>query len=145
MPLFQIRPCTASDFDEVFELLRQLWPDRSLDRAATGASYERALLRDWQTFLCATEGGRLIAFGSLSKRDNLCQGEYMAYVNELVVDGAHRRRGIGTALMAALVEVARRGGCRRIALDSAFHRTEAHLFYKSIGFENHGYLFSMML
>lgn len=45
-----------------------------------------------------------------------------------------RHQGVGTALMTALVERARRRRCYKVQLLSLKHRPEAHRFYESIGF-----------
>jgi glucosamine-phosphate N-acetyltransferase len=39
----------------------------------------------------------------------------------------------------------RRQASRRVELDSAFHRKQAHRFYEQLGFENRAYLFSKAL
>jgi GNAT superfamily N-acetyltransferase len=69
----------------------------------------------------------------------------LGHVDELVVDSNHRGRGIGTQLLKHLVTYAQQKGCRRVELDSAFHRLEAHKFYKQQGFEDRALLFSRVL
>jgi GNAT superfamily N-acetyltransferase len=56
------------------------------------------------------------------------------YVDDLVTDGAHRSRGVGTALLAELERRAAACGCRVIELDSGHQRTDAHRFYLREGF-----------
>jgi ribosomal protein S18 acetylase RimI-like enzyme len=143
--MFQIRPCRNEDFDEVLELLRQLWPDKPLDQAALRTVYDRALASDLQRYVCATNGERIIGFGSLTVKNNLWQEGYLGHVDELVVDGEYRDRGIGTQLLEYIVDLAKQKGCRRIELDSAFHRQKAHEFYERHGFENRGFIFSKVL
>jgi GNAT superfamily N-acetyltransferase len=86
-----------------------------------------------------------IGFGSLTLKNNLWQEGYVGHVDELVVDSTHRSRGVGTLLLNQIIELARRKGCRRVELDSAFHRKEAHMFYEQHGFENRAFLFSRVL
>lgn len=142
--MWQIRHCTEADFEDVFELLKQLWPSKELSSTALRSVYERALA-EHQHYICAVDANRIVGFCSLTVKNSLWQGGYMAHVDELVVDEHYRGRGIGRALLAEAIRAAQRGGCSRIELDSAFHRTGAHEFYEAQGFENRAYLFSRPL
>ena len=139
-----IRRCNVGDFDGVLRLLRQLWPDRQLDSALLRVVYEQVLTTDSQFYLCAVADENLVGFGSLSLRSSLWETGYLAHIDELIVDEKHRQCGIGTRLLLALIDLARQNGSRRIELDSAFHRTAAHQFYESQGFQNRAYLFSKL-
>jgi ribosomal protein S18 acetylase RimI-like enzyme len=74
--------------------------------------------------------------------NNLWQQGLIGHVDELVVDQRHRRMGIGSALLRRMEEIAAEMGCKRLQLDSAHHRLEAHAFYESLGFRNRAMLFS---
>ncbi|HXZ42406.1 MAG TPA: GNAT family N-acetyltransferase [Terriglobales bacterium] len=141
----QIRECRDTDFDQVFLLLKQLWPSKELDRIALSTVYARAIRGDAQHYICAIEDDRVVGFCSLTLTNNLWQAGYLAHIDELVVDEQQRGRGIGRALLNAIVEVAVKAGCPRIELDSAFHRKDAHKFYEAQGFENRAHLFSKVL
>ena len=69
----------------------------------------------------------------------------MGHIDELVVHGEHRGRGIGTQLVERIICLAKERGCRRVELDTAFHRKDAHDFYERAGFEKRGYIFSKLL
>jgi len=69
----------------------------------------------------------------------------LGHVDEIVVDESFRGQGIGKKLMERITEIAKENSCKRIELDSAFHRKNAHGFYKSIGYEIIAYLFSKTL
>ena len=143
--MLQIRPCSSDDFSGVLILLKQLWPEKSLDPASLRIAYDRALASDSQRYICATDGEQVIGFGSLTVNNNLWQEGYLGHVDELVVDGDFRGRGVGAQLLEHLIVIAKQRGCRRIELDSGFHRPNAHRFYERHGFENRGYLFSKVL
>ena len=49
---------------------------------------------------------------------------------------------LGTELLDAAIAAAKKKGCGRIELDSAFHREDSHKFYENIGFTKRAYLFS---
>jgi ribosomal protein S18 acetylase RimI-like enzyme len=141
----QIRPSRSADFEQVLALLRQLWPDRALDVNFSQEVYARALDSDNQVYYCAVVGEIVVGFGTVSLKNVLWPGGPTANIDELVVDAAHRRRGIGAKLLAELVEAARQRGCKRVELDSAHHRKAAHEFYEKSGFENRACLFSKSL
>jgi len=44
--------------------------------------------------------------------------------------------------MNEIEKIARNYSCKRLELDSDFHRTIAHDFYEGIGFEKRAYLFT---
>ena len=58
-----------------------------------------------------------------------------AYISDLLVGEAHRGRGIGTELMAAVEREARARGCCRIMLNNP-HKSEAYKrgFYEKLGY-----------
>jgi GNAT superfamily N-acetyltransferase len=143
--MLQIRPCSTEDFDGVLELLKQLWPEKPLDPASLRTVYEKVLNCDLQRYICAADGGRIIGFGSLSWKNNLWQEGYLGHVDDLVVDSDYRGRGVGTELLEHLIVIAKERGCRRIELDSGFHRPDAHRYYERHGFENRGHVFSKVL
>ena len=144
--MFAIRQCRSHDFPRIVELLRQLWPDKAVVISDLQAVYERGLASEQQAYVCATDGEeRVVGFGSLTLKNNLWQEGTLGHLDELVVDRDYRGRGIGTQLLAHLISLAQRKGCRRLELDSAFHRKAAHRFYEQHGFENRAFLFSRSL
>jgi ribosomal protein S18 acetylase RimI-like enzyme len=141
--MLSLRNCKKDDFDQVYFLLSQLWKQETLPRDVLLNVYDRALASALQTYVCASnEDNQIVGFCSLSLKNNLWQGGYLAHIDELIVDVKHRGQGIGGQLLDAIIKIAIAGGCRRIELDSAFHRKEAHEFYARRGFEKRAYLFS---
>jgi len=143
--MIQTRECRAEDFDSVVVLLGQLWPGKQLDPVALRRVYDRSLASDQQLYLCVESGKRVVGFGSLSIKSNLWSEALVGYVDEMVVDEAHRGRGIGKQILDCLILWARERGCNRIELDSAFHRKDAHAFYERQGFQSRAYLYSKLL
>ncbi len=141
----QIRRVTSHDFNEIVALLQQLWPDKTLHVEQLRNVYDQALHSDSQIYLCTDKAGAVIGFGSLSIKNNLWQEGFLGHIDELVVEKNYRNQGIGTLLLDRLIEIARERGCRRVELDSAFHRKGAHQFYEQRGFESRALLFSKIL
>jgi GNAT superfamily N-acetyltransferase len=57
-----------------------------------------------------------------------------AELQALIVGTAHRRMGIGEALVAASCDWASAIGAEMIVLRTANHRADAHTFYETLGF-----------
>ncbi|CCQ32343.1 Pab acetyltransferase protein [Halorhabdus tiamatea SARL4B] len=62
-------------------------------------------------------------------------GDDTAYVPELAVASAHRRRGIGTALLDSIAERAGEAGATTLRLTVHADDERAKAFYRSCGFE----------
>ena len=141
----QIRRCTLGDFDAILPLLRQLWPDKSIDSEASRQVFAKGVDSPFQEYICAVIDTRVVGFCSLSIKNNLWLEGNLGHVDELIVDESVRGQGIGKHLLDHITGLARERGCKRLELDSAFHRMGAHRFYEEHGFENRAYLFSKVL
>ena len=141
--MIEYRPAQSSDFDGVVQLLRQLWLAKPINPSVLKPIFERIIIS--RHYLCAIHQDLVIGFGGVSFRDNLWQEGTIAFVEELVVDAAYRGKGVGREIMRRLHELAQSRGCKRLELDSGFHRVEAHHFYEGLGMEKRAYLFSQKL
>jgi GNAT superfamily N-acetyltransferase len=63
------------------------------------------------------------------------RGAPWAIVENVVVDEIVRRRGVGSALIDDVVRRCSDAGCYKVQLLSNKQRTQAHGFYRSVGFE----------
>jgi [ribosomal protein S18]-alanine N-acetyltransferase len=59
----------------------------------------------------------------------------MADLHRVVVEPRNRRRGIGTDLVGAGLDVVRQRGVRAVILDVAYHNEPAIALYQQLGFE----------
>ncbi len=84
--------------------------------------------------MVAVQDGRATAFLHVFARPAF-EKPPEAVVQALVVDSACRGEGIGKALMAAAEAWALQCGFVSIALSSAAARSEAHAFYRALGYE----------
>jgi ribosomal protein S18 acetylase RimI-like enzyme len=140
--MVEIRRLTIEDLDGLIKLLEQLWIGKSIDASAVKKVIEKGLGNNCQIYVCATDDRKLIGYCSLSIKNSLWMLANLGNVDELVVDGEYRNRGIGKMLMNEIERIAKNHDCKRLELDSAFHRTKAHAFYGKLGFEKRAYLFT---
>ena len=145
MDKIEIREARPEDFNNVFVLLKQLWEKNELQQNKLESVFLRSLVCDDDKYFCACSKDKLIGFCSVVIKDSLWQEGKIGYINELVVDVSHRGNGIGMGLLNKAIEFAKENMCKRIELDSAFFREEAHKFYLKNGFEKRAYLFSKEL
>ncbi len=61
-------------------------------------------------------------------------GASAALVESVHVAASERDRGVGSTMMRAAIDEARRRGCNRVQLTSNKARTSAHRFYERLGF-----------
>jgi glucosamine-phosphate N-acetyltransferase len=142
---FQIRRCRIGDFEGLLPLFRELWPDKPIAPNALRKVFNRMLTSKSGAYLCAVKQRRIVGFSSITIKSSLWQEGLIGHIDELVVHHECRGQGIGVTLLRYLEALAEDRGCRRVELDSASHRKEAHEFYKQRGFENRALLFSKVL
>lgn len=79
--------------------------------------------------------GRLIGTATLVYSRHLSRkGMRRCTIEEVRVAGDLRGRGLGTVLIEACVDMARARGCGVVQLTSHESRTDAHRFYRRLGF-----------
>ena len=80
--------------------------------------------------------GKVVASCVATVIPNLTLGARPYVVIENVITHPdYRRRGLGRALMQAILERCWRAGCYKVMLQSAAGRREAHAFYEAVGFD----------
>ena len=134
-----MREATAADAAAIADLLTQLgYPTTEAQAVRRLARILPA--RDWVT-LVAEEAGRILGFGGLQLSVSYEHDTPGARIVALVVDEAERRKGIGEAIVRALEQRALAMQARRIAVNSATHRADAHAFYEKLGYDRTGLRF----
>jgi ribosomal protein S18 acetylase RimI-like enzyme len=137
----EVRPARIEDAAALHRLYGELADGRT-DARPAGMDRTRAILTDIvgqparRLLVAEGEGGRLAGTVDVLVVVNLTYaGRPWAVVENVVVAEAHRRQGIGRALMQAAMGQARQAGCYKVQLTSGKHRDGAHAFYRSLGFE----------
>ena len=85
----------------------------------------------------AEEGGEIVGRLSIA-RDQHPASRHVADLG-LMVAASHRRQGVGTELLRAAVDWARRSGVRKLELHVFPWNTGAIALYEKFGFEREGY------
>jgi ribosomal protein S18 acetylase RimI-like enzyme len=119
-----LRPVTMADAAPLGETC---WPD--LDReivAARVAQTYRFANRCWGIVACLSD--EVVGFGQLMRWQHL--GE----ISNLVVRADCRDQGIGTALIAALTDLAREQGMTAIEIGASEANPRAEALYRRLGF-----------
>ena len=135
-----VRRASASDLDALLSLYRELAGGKAsaapAERDAAEPVLERILAQDARELAVAVAGGQVIGTADMVIVPNLThRAEPWAIVENVIVAASHRRTGAGRALMAHLIEIARACGCCKVELISGRHRSQAHAFYRSMGFQ----------
>ena len=122
------------DIPELAALYREFrGEDADVDRMR--GQYRRLCGDGAYVLLSAVEEGRLV--GSVT--GIVCQELYgdcrpFMVAENMIVKSGHRRRGIGTALLAGLEKAAQEKGCGQIILVTDAGRLDARGFYEARGY-----------
>jgi GNAT superfamily N-acetyltransferase len=87
---------------------------------------------------------RIVGTFAILIMDNLAHlGAPSAIIEQVAVDPALQRSGIGKAMMTFALDLAKEHGCYKAMLSSNLKREAAHKFYESLGFKPHGYSYAV--
>jgi ribosomal protein S18 acetylase RimI-like enzyme len=123
----------AALVDSVDRLLRQLSSSAS-PRTPT-ADELRAIVESPSTTLLLARAGDGSVVGMLSLAVFRIPTGVRAFIEDVVVDGRVRGKGVGAALTKRALELAVSRGARTVELTSRPHRTAANALYRKLGFE----------
>lgn len=142
----RIRPAEPRDADAVLALMEGLTrPAVAEDPAPQREVFLAHLENDDAEVFVAELDDEVAGAISLWIQPRLNWTTPQAWIPDLYVDPAFRRRGVARALLDASVEEAHRRGCHRVVLESGHHRAEAHQFYESYGFAHYGRAYGLDL
>jgi GNAT superfamily N-acetyltransferase len=132
-----VRSAVAEDLAELLALLSQLH-EHDAPQAVTdelSATFAEILSERSRALLVACRDGAIVGTLDLLAVANLTRGgRPWAGIENLVVDAASRRQGIGRALLDVAADVAREAGCTKLQLVSHDRRSAAHELYSQVGF-----------
>jgi GNAT superfamily N-acetyltransferase len=127
-----IRPAREADSEAIATLLEQL----GYEATTEGARFK---LTEWEAerggiVLVAEERGEVAGVVALQVAPYFERPGRRGRIVAMVVDGDHRRAGIGRALMEAAESEALARGCVDMEVTSRRTRAEAHDFYRALGY-----------
>jgi GNAT superfamily N-acetyltransferase len=127
-----VRGAVAADAPAVAVLLTELGYPSTADEVAGRLAY---WVEDPSgAVLVASDDVGVVGCISVHTIPYLARTGRWARIESLVVAGRARGRGIGAALVAAAESFASSRGCLAVEVTSSRPRTDAHAFYRSIGF-----------
>lgn len=129
-----IRPARPSDAGRLLPIMRELGETHDSPDALSAALRTTSLRTDSEV-LVAEVGGEVVGFVYVHAIATVLRPGTWARLASMAVAGAHRRRGIGSELLAAAEAVARVMGAESIELTSGVQRTGAHAFYRHHGYD----------
>ena len=144
----QIRPALADDVDSLGRLGALLVQEhhdfdgrRFLPAAANTQELYGSFLRTQLTdpdgvVLVAEHEGRVIgyAYGTIEGYDFMALRGPAAVVHDLIVDAEYRGRGVGRALLSAIITALSSHRVPRVVLSTAERNTSARRFFEGMGF-----------
>lgn len=143
----RVRRAEPRDFGAVTALLEEL--GRARVTAETRDDARRVFLAQLEEPgagpLVVEDGGELLACCSFHFRPRLNRPTPDAWIPDLIVTAAARRRGAARALLEEAERLARVRGCWALTLESGYQRHDAHRLYEAVGMENQGYYFGKPL
>ena len=131
--MIEIRASTPDDAVAVSTLLGELGYTVSVRQTAEHV-LELSKTGSDPIFLAVADG-QVLGLLALHLCRMLQYASPVVRVTALVVARRTRRRGVGKLLMEHAEQVGSAAGCEFVELTSAMDRTEAHAFYRSIGYE----------
>jgi ribosomal protein S18 acetylase RimI-like enzyme len=139
-----LRAATRRDLPAVLTLYAQPGVDDGVTLSPRRAQAIFARMQSYpdDTLWVAEADGRIVGSFALLVMDNLGHlGAPSAVVEDVVVDPAFQRRGIGRAMLRHALTMARDKGCYKLSLSANVKRSGAHAFYEALGFARHGFSF----
>jgi len=130
---------TAANFEDWCALAAELWPpEDEADYQDLRQTMTDILHLDRETGWIVRDGaGEAMAFINLSLRQDYvagATGQPVAFVEGLYVRAAHRRQGVGRALIAWAETWARQQGCAELASDALIENEASYQFHTQAGF-----------
>ena len=132
-PAVVVRTAGAGDLPALVRLYRQLYPELDLQvDAAVGAAWAATLATPGRSVLLAEVGGAVAGTADLTVLANAARaGRPYLLVENVVVDRAYRRAGVGRALLDAARTHGRAAGCYKVQLSA--DAPDAFAFYEAAG------------
>jgi GNAT superfamily N-acetyltransferase len=142
--MLHIREATEADVPDILRIYAAAGLDGDRAYTAEEARRQFAIFRSYphyRLYLAVVDGSAAGTYSLLIQDKLAKRGQPSGIVEDVAVDPASQRQGVGRAMMEHAREECRKAGCYKLTLSSNLKREEAHRFYDQLGFERHGYSF----
>ena len=131
-PKLKLRDAKLSDSPRLVELIHELGHEISEKQVRKNLE---ALKKSGETPLVATLDKAVVALCGLGRRVVIHRPAPLGRITALVVKKDAQGHGIGRKLVEAAEEWMRKKGCQLVEVTSNERRSEAHAFYRHLGYE----------
>ncbi|MEN1935927.1 GNAT family N-acetyltransferase [Paenibacillus sp. 102] len=135
-----IRKATANDIEALCSLTKEL-KGSDISHADMQNRLQFIEMSPFDFLYVYEEDNEIFGFLGFRIRENLEDITRYGEISIISVDSTARRKGIGQILMKYAEQLAKEHNCIGTWLVSGTQRTEAHPFYKKLGYEVNGYRF----
>ncbi|NLG48602.1 MAG: GNAT family N-acetyltransferase [Chloroflexi bacterium] len=129
-----IREATPDDAETIVALIGELAAMEGETSPLTAGYAAAYLSRPGVGVLLAEEAGQALGLLSYGIRANLYHAGDTCVIDELVVREDARGRGVGSALLRAVISRAQAAGCAEISVSTMPDNARAIAFYRQHGF-----------
>jgi GNAT superfamily N-acetyltransferase len=125
-----------NDLSSLLELYQQLNPGDNIHEYDARRIWKYIKSQNIKYFV-AKENGKIISSCYICMIPNFTRGgKSIGFIENMITDVKYRRKGIGKTVMGNAIKYAKEHNCYKVLLQSGNKRTDAHIFYKSIGFDD---------
>ena len=121
-------PRDAADFIRLNAIFNEI--------TLTQAQAAKNLATCTERVILAEVDGRAVGFACVLMLQLVCYPEFGAEITELFVDEAHRRQGVGAALLQHAEQLCREVGANNITICTGFDNVMAQRLYHKLGYIN---------
>lgn len=140
-----IRECELSDIESVHSLIQNELGYCDITESGLLERLEKLIAAEEHTVLVAEIDGEVCGLASFIRELSLeVNGEYLRVLC-LAVRADMQGKGIGSALIKRIEELAAEQGASLITLSSNFKRPAAHEFYEKNGFHKTSFTFKKLV
>lgn len=136
-----IKEAGEDDFDQIFQLFKQLQPKEHLDKSKVRNLFNEILSSNKHSAWIALVDKKIVGYIDVVFRTYHFAFDFTARIETTVVDEKYRRKGIASKLISECEKKAKMKGCKVMEVDSGMQRENAHRTYESNGYSKRGYLF----
>ena len=133
-----IQLCTSVEQPGWLALRQALWPDGTAEEHLAEMASFLAEPQRYAQFVAYGDDGQPIGFVEASLRTDHVNGTRsspVAFFEGIYVPPASRRKGLGAALVSAVVSWARGLGCRELASDAPLDSELSQVVHRALGFQ----------